>query len=231
MFDAGLDFVMNQKNLSVLMVSHEMTPTGAVLSLLNLYHGLRERGHSVHMVSLEGGYLASTSKQVDTLTWNQSSSSQIMENDPEMYDVIVANTIVSDVWLDTQYKEFGKIFSDRLLWYIRELPLDLESQGRYLYDNMPRRKKVMQLAQSILFVSHSSKALYEDHYSLPFTSPIVKVLYNAMDPDLNSMLPCKHHATLRNMRAFARKALRIPTINHTVVRLFHVSCFEFIGYI
>jgi hypothetical protein len=154
-----------------------------------------------------------------------------MENDPEMYDVIVANTIVSDVWLDTQYKEFGKIFSDRLLWYIRELPLDLESQGRYLYDNMPRRKKVMQLAQSILFVSHSSKALYEDQYGLPFASPTFKVLKNALNPDLNSMLPCKHHATLRNMRAFARIALRIPTINHTVVRFFYVSCFKLIGYI
>lgn len=223
---------MCPKNLSVLLVSHEMTPTGAVLSLLNLYHGLSERGHAVHMLSLEGGYLASTSKQVDTLTWNQSSSSQIMENGPETYDAIVANTIVSDVWLDTQYKEFGPIFSDRLLWYIRELPLDFESQGRYLYDNMPRRKRIMQLAQSILFVSHSSKALYEDHYGLPFTSSTFKVLNNALNSDLNSMLPCKHHATLRrNTRAFARMALRIPTINHTVVRLFYISCFDFVGYI
>eukprot|EP00889_Picochlorum_renovo_P005210 jgi/Picre1/32240/NNA_007586.t1 len=182
---------MNQQKLSVLMVSHEMTPTGAVLSLLNLYHGLSARGHAVDMLSLDGGYLASTFGQVDTsFTWNQSSPSSSMENGPEIYDAIVANTIASDAWLDTQYKVFGSIFSNRLLWYVRELPLDLESQARYLYESLPSRKNLMQLAHSVLFVSRSSKALYEGHYDLsPRFKQSLRVVNNALNADLNSILP------------------------------------------
>ena len=210
---------MNPKKLSVLMVSHEMTPTGAVLSLLNLYHGLSARGHTVDMLSLDGGYLASTFEQVDSFTWNQSSPSTIMENGPEMYDAIVANTIASDAWLGTQYKAFGPIFSDRLLWYIRELPVDLQSQVRYLFQSWPRRKSLMQLAHSVLFVSHSSKALYEGHYGLsPRFKKSLRVVNNALNVDLNSMLPCMHRSRLRDkLRTLSRVALGIP-IEQTVVR-------------
>ncbi|KAI8112063.1 hypothetical protein M9434_003387 [Picochlorum sp. BPE23] len=204
---------MNPEKLSVLMVSHEMTPTGAVLSLLNLYHGLSARGHAVDMISLDGGYLASTFEQVDTsFNWNQSSPSSSMENGPEMYDAIVANTIASDAWLDTQYKAFGPIFSDRLLWFIRELPLDLESQARYLYESLPSRKSLMQLAHSVLFVSRSSKALYEGHYDLsPRFKQSLRVVNNALNADLNSILPCMHQFRLRDtLTALSKVALRIP---------------------
>ncbi|KAI8100271.1 hypothetical protein M9435_006756 [Picochlorum sp. BPE23] len=210
---------MSPEKLSILMVSHEMTPTGAVLSLLNLYHGLSARGHAVDMISLDGGYLASTFGQVDTsFNWNQSSPSSSMENGPEMYDAIVANTIASAAWLDTQYKAFGPTFSGRLLWYIRELPLDLESQARYLYGSLPTRKNLMQLAHSVLFVSRSSKALYEDHYDLsPRFKQSLRVVNNAMNADLNSMLPCMHPSRLRDtLTALSKVALRIPS-SHTVI--------------
>eukprot|EP00889_Picochlorum_renovo_P007419 jgi/Picre1/34449/NNA_001917.t1 len=191
---------MNQQKLNVLMVSHEMTPTGAVLSLLNLYHGLSARGHAVDMISLDGGYLASTIGQVDTsFTWNRSSPSSSMENGPEIYDAIVANTIASDAWLETQHKAFGPIFSGRLLWYIRELPLDLKSQARYLYGSLPSRKNLMQLAHSVIFVSSSSKALYEGHYAWsPGFKKRLRVVNNALNADLNSMLPCMYQSRLRD---------------------------------
>ena len=210
---------MYQAKLSLLMVSHEMTPTGAVLSLLNLYHALSARGHTVDMISLDRGYLASTFGQVDTsFTWNQSSPSTIMENGPEMYDAIVANTIASDAWLDTQYKAFGSIFSDRLLWFIRELPLDLESQARYLYQTFPNRKNLMQLAHSVIFVSHSSKSLYEGHYGLsPRFNKRLRVVNNALNADLNLALPCMYQSRLRYKRTLAKVALRIP-IDQIVVR-------------
>lgn len=210
---------MNPEKLSILMVSHEMTPTGAVLSLLNLYHGLSARGHAVDMLSLDGGYLASTFGQVDTsFTWNRSSPSSSMEG-PEMYDAIVANTIASDAWLDTQHKAFGPIFSDRLLWFIRELPLDLESQARYLYGSLPTRKSLMQLAHSVIFVSQSSKALYEGHYDLsPGFKKRLRVVNNALNADVNSMLPCMHQSRLRDqLRAVSKVALRIPIDQFTIV--------------
>mmetsp|Transcript_3597 Transcript_3597/g.7333 ORF Transcript_3597/g.7333 Transcript_3597/m.7333 type:complete len:213 (+) Transcript_3597:3726-4364(+) len=206
---------MNSK-LTVLMVSHEMTPTGAVLSLINLYHGLSARGHAVDLLSLEGGYLASASGAWNKSIWNQSNHFQMMENHPEMYDVILANTIVSDIWLNTQYRAFGPKFSNRIVWYIRELPLDYQSQGRYLYKNMSSRKKMMQLAQSVIFVSHSSKALYEEYYGL-LTSKRLRVVNNALNHDLHSIIPCKHQSAMRKMRASARARLRIPS-NHTAVR-------------
>jgi hypothetical protein len=193
-----------------------MTPTGAVLSLINLYHGLSARGHAVDLLSLEGGYLASASGASNKSIWNQSNHFQIMENHPEMYDVILANTIVSDIWLNTQYRAFGPNFSDRIVWYIRELPLDSQSQGRYLYKNMSSRKKMMQLAQSVIFVSHSSKTLYEEYYGL-LTSKRLRVVNNALNHELHSILPCKQQSVMRKMRASARARLRIPS-NHTAVR-------------
>ncbi|KAI8107946.1 hypothetical protein M9435_002973 [Picochlorum sp. BPE23] len=184
---------------------------------LTAYHPLwkkKARGHAVDMIALDGGYLASTIEQVDTsLTWNQSSPSTIMENPPDAYDAIVANTIASDAWLDTQYKAFGPLFSDRLLWFIRELPRDAQSQATYLYGSLPSRKSLMQLAQSVTFVSHSTKAMYEGHYDLSCSrfKKSSRVLNNALKADMNSMLPCTHRSRLRDtLRALAKVALRIP---------------------
>lgn len=202
--------------INLLLVSHELTPTGAVLSLINLYNGLLARGHTVDLLSLEGGYLAATSAK-SNISWIKSDSLQIMENHPSKYDVIVANTIVLDVWLHTQYKAFGASFSDRMIWYIRELPVGYEAKSRYLYQNMAMRKRMMQLAKAVIFVSHSSKALYAEHYGLS-RSEKFGVLQNALNCDFNSILPCKNPSNLKSMRSISRYALGIPEM-HTLVSL------------
>lgn len=163
----------------ILLVSHELSPTGAVRSLLDIRFGLERKGYQVDFVVLDQGYISINMlvkcSNVTTLVSPDKVYKSLLS-----YGVIVANTIASDSWIERQGLAYGQQFFERLIWYIRELPYDSVSRHLYSINSNKIRKNLFRRAKTVVFVSHASRNMYLDELGA-INRKRLKVLHNPVD--------------------------------------------------
>ena len=146
----------------VLLVSHEFSSTGAVGSLLDIRLLLKQEGYHVDFVCLEddGPNLHTVDSAYSKINHNTIFTSY------HEYDIVVANTVVVDKWIVTQMDAFGTDFSEKLIWYVRELPIGYLAETLYLKNNFHLRQRIFDTARAVIFVSNASKVVYNKSFKL-----------------------------------------------------------------
>lgn len=211
-----LYFIFRNKNLllmqrmtetRILLVSHELSPTGAVRSLLEIYQGFIRKGYIVELVSLDEGYIS----PIIHLEYTNIKivSAKDIYNDLLSYKIIVANTIVSDSWILTQSKAYGQPFFDRLIWYIRELPVGRLPKQLYSISSNNSRERLLKLARTVIFVSHASRGYYLGELGEPYRHNF-KVLYNPVGSKFLENPLCANARKKSAKNSVIRNQLRIP---------------------
>ena len=162
--DVRVPWVQLYKQASVLLVVHELSATGAVKSALELRNALEGQGLHTSLISLQPGplYEELRRQSVPVVITN---SNTCLHNLDE-YDVIIANSIVTDTWIWKQVCHHGPSFLDKTIWYIREMPVGPTARRLYLETRFQKRAFLMEHVRRLVFVSRASQSMYETYFNL-----------------------------------------------------------------
>lgn len=140
-------FLKNAKGKKILLVSHQLTTTGAPLVLYNLAKELISEGFSPLVLSYRGGSLTKEFKKigVEVLLGDvYSDNTEVLKSVASNFDKIIVNTVVCYSVVD--------IFEDAI-WWIHE--------GQYVetsfMQDYPKLESVLRKAQNVFVVSEYAK--------------------------------------------------------------------------
>lgn len=204
-----------KQSTKILLVSHELSPTGAVRSLLDIGIGLRREGYFVDFITLDNGFISQEmhDKNRDiTIVGNNDVYNELLS-----YTAVIANSIVTDSWIEIQGKVFGKAFFDRLLWYIRELPVGDIPRKLYTAKATEAREKIFTQAKAVIFVSHASRDVYLQELGTKSRKNF-KVIYNPVDNDYLENLLCANAEHKHDINLAMRNWLSISE-DDSIVRV------------
>ena len=221
-FYRGKLIFADPKHRRILLVSHELSPTGAVRSLLDIRFGLKKKGYQVDFVILDQGYISTNMlvkySNVTTLVSPDKVYESLLS-----YGVIVANTIASDSWIERQGLAYGQQFFDRLIWYIRELPIGSVSRHLFSLNSNKIRKNLLRRAKTVIFVSHASRNTYLGELGA-INRKRLKVLYNPVDMKYFENILCGNSNEKLSDRLAMRSKLRILEDDMVVRHMMMMEC-------
>ncbi len=165
----------------VLLISHELTFSGAPIVLLNIANILRENGFEVVVISYAGGGLERRFKELgipvfisSAFKWDKQGLVEIAKT----FDFVIANTVVTyeSVWYIKDYVKY--------IWLVHEsmnFETDLLKWFNVPYRNCPSISEVLRGIDEIYTVSEYSKKVFDKYVDN------VKVIHNGI-PDFEEKL-------------------------------------------
>ena len=164
-----------------MLISHELTFSGAPIVLLNIANILRENGFEVVVISYAGGGLERRFKELgipvfisSAFKWDKQGLVEIAKT----FDFVIANTVVTyeSVWYIKDYVKY--------IWLVHEsmnFETDLLKWFNVPYRNCPSISEVLRGIDEIYTVSEYSKKVFDKYVDN------VKVIHNGI-PDVEEKL-------------------------------------------
>lgn len=164
-----------QSNKKILLVSHDLSLTGAPIVLFNIAKILKKNGFSVAVVAYNGGALMKKFEEENIpvcISFAAQARVDEIHTLGKLFDLVIANTVVTYrtlwhirkvckvIWLIHESKNFE---TDFLKWY------DIPQYG------CPGITEILAQVKDIYTVSEYSKAIFDKY------SDNVKVIYNGVE--------------------------------------------------
>ncbi|PRW61316.1 5 -nucleotidase domain-containing 4 isoform X2 [Chlorella sorokiniana] len=154
-----------RRRLRILMVSHDLTLTGAPQVLYEIAMHLQNQGHNVSVMIMQGGQLmeqlmsSGIPYYFDTDVQHQPLRLSTPV-DPGSFDVVIANTVVTVHWLRNQVEAWGLSFLRKAVWWIHEQPLSADDGFAGAGPLMMRH--LMARCGAVAIVSQTTKRWWEE---------------------------------------------------------------------
>ncbi|NCB47225.1 glycosyltransferase, partial [bacterium] len=145
----------------ILLISHELSYTGAPMSLLKAAECLIKQGYQVGVVSLKDGPLKKEFKDRG-INVRLVSDPEVLILYSVLYDVAIVNTLIPYLFVGALHDVMPTI------WWIRE--------GKELLDKLPAAKEVLRKADYVYTMSDLSRNEF-----LPFNSEIKVIKHGITD--------------------------------------------------